>query len=141
MVTVSMCSNINSLHRRIEHLIKLANLQVMQQYVQGFLPQAFANTWVTNLERRRNESDVNVDLQRTLRNSDNIHVPFVRLSHSQKQPLVKIPKLWTLFDEPSIKIIRDRAEFKTKLKDYFVNQLSETPLCNRMLCPVCHLGV
>ena len=124
-----------------EDLIQFFNLQTMQRYIQGFLPQAFSSTWVTNIERRRNEPQVNVDLQRTLRNSENIHIPFVRLSFSQNQPLIKIPKSWMMLNEPAIKILRDKNEFNLKLKEYFIEQLSETPNCNRILCPVCHLRI
>ena len=113
----------------------------MQRYVQGFLPAAFSTTWVTNLERRMNKPSVNANLQRTLRNSENIYIPFVRLSFSQNQPLINIPKSWTSLNEPSIKIIRDKKEFNSKLKDYFIEQLSEIYICNRMLCPVCHLQI
>ncbi len=35
-----------------EKLIYFFKLQTMQRYIQGYLPKAFAHTWVTNLERR-----------------------------------------------------------------------------------------
>lgn len=124
-----------------EKLIYFFKLQTMQRYIQGYLPKAFAHTWVTNLERRRDNPrhHINDDLQRTLRNSNNIHVPFTRLSHSTNQPFVQIPKSWVDFDEPTIKIIRNKTEFNLKLKTFLLAQLSDTVTCNRMLCPVCHL--
>jgi len=30
-------------------------------------------------------------------------------------------------------------EFKKKLKEYFLKCLNDTPICNRLLCPNCHL--
>ena len=126
------------------NLILFFNLQTMQRYVQGFLPIAFADTWVTNLERRTGDSirhGLNDNLQRTLRNNENIHVPFSRLTFSTNQPLIKIPKSWIEFNEPTIKIIRNKTEFNQKLKLFFLDKLSSTISCNRTLCPSCHLNI
>ncbi len=125
-----------------ESLIQFFNLQTMHRYIQGFLPAAFSSTWVTNMERRRNDDiQVNVNPQRMLRNDEDFYVPFARLSSSLNQPLIKIPKTWDQFNEPSIKIIREKNVFKTKLKEYFIDQMSDTPNCNRILCPTCHLRI
>ena len=125
----------------LEKLIYFFNLQTMQRYVQGFLPSSFAGTWVTNLQRRSANIFINDDLQRTLRNSDNIHVPFARLTFSMNQPLIKIPKLWIDFNEPSLKIIRNKLEFNFKLKTFLLDSLSATITCNRTLCPSCHFSL
>ena len=111
----------------------------MHRYVQGFLPTAFRNIWITNHERRRINN--NEDLQRTLRNSENLNIPFARLSTSLKQPYFNLPVTWSNFDQPAIKIIRNMPEFNFKLKTHLLQLLLEMNYCTRLLCPVCHLQV
>jgi len=111
----------------------------MQRYLQGFLPNAFLSKWITNAERRM---ELNKDdLIRILRNDENIYIPPARLSFSQRQPLINIPKLWTEFNVPEIKILRNKLEFNKKLKEHFLSKLSTTINCSRILCPACHLSV
>jgi len=124
----------------IDKLIEFFNLQIMQRYLQGFLPKAFISTWITNADRRQELSN-NEDLVRILRNDDNIYVPFARLSFSLKQPLINVPKTWTEFNEPEIKILRNKIEFNQKLKKHLISLLSTTVNCSRILCPACHLPV
>jgi len=109
-------------------------------YLQGFLHIAFTSTWITDADRRQ-ELNNNEDLVCILRNDANIHVPFARLSFSLKQPLINIPKLWTEFNAPEIKILRNKLEFNLKLKEHLLSKLSSTVNCSRMLCPACHLPV
>ncbi len=71
------------------------NLQLIHQYVQGFLPKIFNDTWITNRERR-NRILQGVDAindQFVLRNSESLYIPFSRLSSSAKRPLINLPKL------------------------------------------------
>jgi len=118
----------------LEKLITFFNLQIMQHYKQGFLPNSFDNTWITNQERR------NKDIQITLRNDQLLTIPFVRLSSSMNQPLFKLPRLWLDFKDENVKIIRNKIEFKLKLKSHLLSELNETPNCSRLLCPTCHLN-
>jgi len=118
----------------LEKLITFFNLQIMQHYKQGFLPNSFDNTWITNQERR------NDDIQIILRNDQLLTIPFVRLASSMNQPLFKLPKLWLDFNDENIKIIRNKIEFKLKLKSHLLSQLNDTPDCSRLLCPACHLN-
>ncbi len=106
----------------------------MQRYHQGFLPSAFNNTWINNQERRSRDQ-----LTMILRNNDNLYIPFARLTSSIKQPFINLPKTWSSFNVENIKIIRDKNEFKFKLKEYLLNSLSENITCGRLLCPACHL--
>jgi len=124
----------------LSKLILFFNLQLMQKYIQGFLPTAFANTWITNQERRDDGID-NMQLQRILRNSSNLNIPFARLAFSCRQPFINLPKTWTEFTEESIKLIRNKLEFNFKLKKYLLDQLSATVQCSRLLCPACHIRV
>jgi hypothetical protein len=115
------------------NLVKFFNLQFMQHYFQGFLPSAFNNVWLTNVTRHRE------DLLLPLRNSENVNIPFARLHSSTIQPLVNLPRLWSQFEEENIKILRNKLEFNQKLKSYFLEKLSSTIHCTRLLCPTCYL--
>ena len=119
-----------------DQLIKFFNLQVMQRYKQGFLPAAFNHTWITNQERRVN---ANEEVNIVLRNHELLYIPPCRLSSSTNQPYVKLPKTWSEFSEENIKIIRNKTELNSSLKNYILSSLSSTIQCTRLLCPVCHL--
>jgi hypothetical protein len=54
-----------------------------------------------------------------------------------RQPLVKLPVSWREFVKEDIKIIRHKSEFNMKLKKYLISELSDVPICNRLLCPAC----
>jgi hypothetical protein len=72
----------------LDKLILFFNLQTMQFYTQGYLPVSFNNVWVFNASRYQQEFVIQ------LRNRENIHIPFVRLTSSSIQPLVNIPRTW-----------------------------------------------
>ncbi len=116
-------------------LVNFFNLQIIPRYKQGYLPVAFDGVWTTNLVRRGGDQQ-----DRILRNSENLNIPFARLSFSLKQPLINLPKSWILFEEESIKIIQNKSEFNIKLKNHLLSKLESVARCNRLLCPVCHLG-
>jgi hypothetical protein len=104
----------------------------MQRYIQGFLPILFKDVWLTN-KSRRNQDNVNV----VLRNSENLYIPFARLSSSTRQPYVLLPKLWSEFNTEDIKIIRNKLEFNLKFKKFMLDELSTTVNCQRLFCPAC----
>ena len=109
-------------------------LQFMQQYMQGFLPRLFDNIWI-NSNARFTAGEVHY----ALRNNDNFYLPMCRLSTLDSHPYFIFPKLWQNFENENIKIIRDKLEFKIKLKEHFLNKLSDNYICSRLLCPHCHL--
>jgi len=119
----------------IDKLIYFFNIQIMQQYKQGFLPPSFNHTWITNAERR------NDDIQIILRNDQNLSLPFSRLSSSLRQPLRNLHKTWIEFKNETIKIVRNKLEFKSLLKKHLLEELSSTINCTRLLCPSCHLNI
>lgn len=125
------------------HLVTFFNLQIMQQYHQGFLPQAFNKTWITNQERRliqaEEDGPTSSQLITILRNHDNLYIPSPRLSSSNKHPYYNLPKTWIEFSNENIKIIRDKKEFNSALKTHYLNILKDTVVCSRLLCPTCHL--
>ena len=97
-------------------------------------PISFNNVWVTNEERRPDNS------HHILRNSSALTIPFTRLSTSSKHPLVNLPKTWIEFNNENIKILRNKLEFKFELKKHFLSELSAVVICDRLLCPSCHLN-
>ncbi len=123
-------------------LIYFFNLQIMQQYRQGFLPTAFNRIWITNQERRLLQADEEdqANAHLVLRNHDMLYVPPSRLSTTAKHPYFNLPKTWTEFSNENIKILRNKLEFNHALKSHLLDLLSDTIVCNRLLCPVCHLN-
>jgi hypothetical protein len=113
-------------------LIDYFKLQFMQQYVQGFLPASFNNTWVTN-EARRAET-----VAMTLRNHNNFFVPVSRLLSLENMPLYAFPKAWISLQDHNLTILRSRDEFNTKLKEYLLSQLSPVVNCTKAYCPSCN---
>jgi hypothetical protein len=106
----------------------------MYDFNNNALPASFANTWMSN----RNLSIVdNLDNARPLRNDTLLNVPFVRLEHFLKFPLSDYPRLWNDFNNAVM--ANSRGLFKELLKGYFIDKLNNMPICNRLLCPACHL--
>jgi hypothetical protein len=94
-----------------------------------FVTKPFIGEWLTNEERRQDPD------QAVLRNQDNLYVPFARTVFSENMPWTSFPKAWNTFDCNDIKFIRNKLEFKLKLKDHLLNKLSSNIICNRLLCP------
>ena len=118
----------------LSKLILYFNLQLMQKFKQGFLPCSFNSVWSLNSVRLNATSEI------SLRNQEQLDIPFVRLASSEKMPLVNLPRTWEKFSDESIKILRNCSEFNLKLKKHLLDELSEAVQCNRLLCPVCHLN-
>jgi hypothetical protein len=116
----------------IEYLLDFFALQFMQHYQQGFLPSIFDDTWPPASLRRDEDFHMN------LRNNDDLAVPFARLNLTERQPLTHFPKVWLNFQNENIKFIRNKLEFKKKLKEHFLSQLKDLVICDRLLCPQCH---
>jgi hypothetical protein len=56
-----------------------------------------------------------------LRNDAEFFVPFSRLTQTSLLPNYCFPRIWKEFDQnPSLAFLRDKNEFKTELKKYFV---------------------
>jgi hypothetical protein len=118
----------------LKSLSEYFKIQFMQKFTQGFLPPSFEEVWITNKIRRAEQDQVE------LRNNDDIDIPFARLSSTQRQPLTGFPRLWSNFPDERIKFIRNVVEFNNELKLYYLNRLNSSPICNRLLCPHCHIN-
>ena len=115
-------------------LCEFFKVQFMQQFTQKFLPTAILTQWVTNVVRRDNEAHV------VLRNDDLLHIPPARTNATAKLPLTSFPRIWTEFPAEEIKFMRNKIEFNSNLKMHFLNKLSPRVVCDRLLCPDCHLN-
>ena len=67
-------------------------------------PKPLINTWLT-LEARRH----NLNIEHTLRNSDNLYLPIARLTTISKHPFFLFPRLWDNFHEETIKIMSEKS--------------------------------
>ena len=103
----------------------------MQRFVQGFLPDSFADTWIKNRIRHEGQAEIE------LRNDDNFFIPFARTNLIAKQPLISFPRIWETFPDERIKFLRNKIEFNKELKQHFLNNLSNQVICNRLFCPAC----
>ena len=112
-------------------LIEFTKIQFMQRFTQKYLPESFSNTWVKNSIRNIGENEI------VLRNANQLQLDTHRLSSFAKNPLFNFPKIWELFPDEQIKFIRNIIEFDSKLKNFFLNDLSDTIICNRAFCPTC----
>ncbi len=124
-------------------LVNFFNLQIMQKYKQDFLPAAFDQVWIKNRQRQVNaveDPTENENARRRLRSDDEQYLPPCRLTTLSKFPYYNLPRTWSNFEDESIKIVRNKLEFKLKLKEYFLNLLSANIACTRLLCPTCHLN-
>jgi hypothetical protein len=106
-------------------------VQFMQQFTQKFLPAIFNNTWVTNSIRRAGQNHVE------LRNDENLAIPFSRTITISRLPIFSFPRIWEEFPSEHIKFLRNKIEFNFELKNFLLSQLSDTPTCERLLCPSC----
>jgi hypothetical protein len=81
----------------------------MQRFTQKFLPEAFNDTWITNIIRREGQSQI------SLRNNDDLYSPPAKLSLTSNHPLTTLPKIWDSFVDENIKFISDKPEFDVSL--------------------------
>ena len=103
----------------------------MQRFVQGFLPLAFNETWTANAIRREGQSHI------SLRNDNDMYAPPARLSITSNHPLTSFPKKWESLTDESVRILRDKKEFDTALKNFFLQQLAAHIKCTNPYCPSC----
>jgi hypothetical protein len=120
-------------------LLNFFQLQFMQQFTNGFLPVSFTNLWISREAYRNFENSGTA--RYVLRNNDDLYLPPVRLKTTEKAPYYLFPRKWHEFDNHHIKILRNKIEFNSTLKKFYLDELESSYRCNRMLCPHCHLNV
>lgn len=118
-------------------LINFFKIQFVQRFTYGHLPPSLSCMWTTNGERRI----LNQEFEgASLRNDNDLYVPFVKFNYLDNTPIYGFPRLWNDFEDNQIKTISNKNEFNTKLKSYYLNQLADNYVCSRLLCPHCHLN-
>jgi hypothetical protein len=115
-------------------LSEFFKIQFMQHFVQKFLPEPLLSMWITNAIRRLDQAEIQ------LRDDDLLHIPFARTNATSRFPLTSFPMLWENFPDGEIKFLRNKIEFNSKLKSFYLNKLSYNITCNRLLCPDCHFN-
>jgi hypothetical protein len=117
----------------LQLLIEFFKLQFVYQFLNNHLPVSFVGTWITNAARRDDQDGP------ALRNALDLFVPFSRLTSTSKHPLIAFPKTWNEFNAIEIKLASSKQIFNKALKTHLLGSLTDNPLCNRLLCPHCHL--
>jgi hypothetical protein len=74
-----------------------------------------------------------------LHNAFDFYVPFYRLTSTEDHPLVSFPRVWNEFDSLEIKTTASKTLFIKLFKNIFLGKLEENYVCERLLCPHCHL--
>jgi hypothetical protein len=118
----------------LNYLISFFKILFMYDFTNKLLPESFSNTWMSNATVRNVDG---TDI-RLLRDDNLLYVPFIRLEHFVKFPLADFPRTWNDFNNAVS--ANTRGVFKSLLKEYFLDKLSNVPMCQRLLCPSCHLA-
>jgi Ribosomal proteins 50S-L15, 50S-L18e, 60S-L27A len=106
----------------------------------GVLPKQPVIVKARFFSRRAAEKIKDLPLSnRTLRDDKLFNIPFIRLEHYSRFPLADFPRTWNNFNMEVA--ANSRNMFKSLLKENLLSKLSDVVLCNRLLCPVCHLRV
>ena len=112
-------------------LVNFFKIQFMQRFIQGFLPPSFSQIWTRNNICNIGENEIQ------LRNTNRLQLPPSRLVLTDCLPTFSFAKIWDQFPDKQIKFIRKKIEFDQKLKNYFIKDLAESIVCNRLFCPSC----
>ena len=110
-----------------EDLYVSSILQFMHAYMQDKVPYSFHGIWVQN----RYKNPATAALRAQVRTATELFIPKFRLQFAAKLPLHRFPKIWNEFTEKSIKNITNVNTFKSKLKEYFLEDLASVVKCNR----------
>jgi len=118
-------------------LIFFFNLQLAHFYLTNTLPILLRDMWVLSAD----QTEANAVNVMQLRPRGTFRLTFTRLAICEKFPLYTLPRLWNGFLEQSIKESTTKIEFNRKLKSFLLDELSAVVVCNRLLCPTCHLQI
>jgi hypothetical protein len=98
----------------VDLLVKYFKLLFMYDYCHNLLPLSFKNLWPTNAERRNQENPAYNN--RILRDDNLLHVPFSRLEHYRKFPLVDYPHTWNDFTSLNAIVTPTVVEICSKIR-------------------------
>ena len=114
-------------------LIEYFKLNFMYLYKKNSLPRSFriSNYWILNQDR---------NVPYALRIQEDYQIPYYRLAIVSRLPLISLPKAWNASSLPDdIKSKPTYQLFKKHLKNFLLESISI--VCNRLLCPSCHINV
>jgi hypothetical protein len=112
-------------------LVNFFKVQFMQRFCQKFLPVSFEQVWVKNEIRNIGENEIQ------LRNNNRLQLPPSRTALTDRLPTTNFVRIWEQFPDEQLKFIRKKTEFDSKLKKFYINDLAESVVCNRLFCPSC----
>jgi hypothetical protein len=115
----------------VPDLISFFQYQFVHRYVNNKVPRAFEGMWVFNNERQIGDNSI------ILRNHNQILVPLANTKTIERIPYFSLPKLWNNFENNAIKSIGTCLLFDSNLKQMFIDDLNDVPVCNRLFCPAC----
>jgi hypothetical protein len=118
------------------NLIDHSKLKFFHSFVYNYSPKAFHETWITNRSFRTLEHNIS---HIELRSDNDFYIPKPRTDFLSRFPLFNFPSLW---NETS-NILTSTAHKPTFIKlssQLMIDNLSDTPNCNRLFCPACSLG-
>ncbi len=106
-------------------------LQTMHRYTWNLTPVPLQGMWQRTSDREIGVNNIQ------LRNNNRLIIPFLRLALTERLPKSSLPRQWESFPNDTIKNTISTLEFDSKLKKFFLDDLSEVVNCNRLFCPVC----
>jgi hypothetical protein len=118
----------------LNDLILLSKLKFFHSYVYNTIPSAFRSTWLTSIEQRHIDGQLN--LRYNLRNNDDFFIPFVRTTFLSRFPLYNFPAIWNSLPS-NLKEIPSKVTFIKSLKAHFLSKLNERIICNKLVCHAC----
>jgi hypothetical protein len=116
---------------RVSDLFFFYKSQFMFYYSKNKTPAAFEHTWTNRIR--------DVRLRWNEHEEANL-IPFYRLSILERLPLISYPTAWLNTNEDT-RNTTSVLLFNEKLKKNLIDALSDTPNCNRVMCPVCRNNV
>ena len=112
-------------------LVSFFKVQFMHRFSQKFLPASFNQVWIRNEIRNIGENEIQ------LRNNNRLQLPPSRIAMTDRLPTFNFARTWEQFPDEQIKFVRKKIEFDLKLKKFYINDLADTIVCNRLFCPTC----
>ena len=105
----------------------------MHRFSQNFLPTSFDQVWSQNNVRTIGENEIQ------LNNQNQFQLPPSRTALTNRLLTCNFARTWEQFPDEQIKFIRKKTEFDSKLKKFYINDLADSIVCNRLFCPSCSI--
>ena len=113
-----------------ENILQYNKTTFIQQVIYKHAPTTFHNLWLKN-------RDIRLNMDRELRNDDDLYLPVAKTDSISRFPYFNCPKLWNNLP-PTLQIVRNAIEFKKDLKKSLLEKLAERTICNKLFCYACN---